>query len=693
MSLNSDIDRKTDKSVIIVEDDSISARMLESFLQKYGYRILAIATSGEEAVKKAGDLRPDIVLMDITLSGDYDGIQAASDIYREYDIPFLYLTAGGDDVTFERAKNSYPFGYLLKPYNYEMIFANIEVALHKHETEKKLRFSEKRNKDILSSIPDIMFNMKPDGEFIDQVDADIASMVWNDKVTSAALPYIKKTLKDNEMQTFDYSIMRNNEQRYFEVRLIPSSKERVLTLVRNITEKKKAELELDNYKKNLEILVEQRTKELMSANENLKKEEKEKVEYEQKANIFDFAIMQSPNIFVVVDKTGNIEYINSKFTEISGFSSDQVTGKKIEEPGNRIISEAGMWEMMIKNGSWQGELYNLDSKGEIYYLSAHVSGIKDEKGHITHYIIEASDITEKKKEKMELDKAMEIITRANVDITDKDVDWLEWKEKMMSRNMSRTDKSLFRNINNSFTQGAGFGSLISLFGMLSGSAEKHEERYLVDAGLYDLIMNNINIAQEAFKTFSNIDWIISNDIELQSVSFKEIYELLKASCRKIEGLANIKNQRIVISDFIKQYANVSVNLNKEYFYKAFNEILLNAMKFSKNKTFISVLLYVANKSITVTILSEPDKSDEGVLGIPPEYEKVVFEPFYRLTKYVFEQYKSLDFGVGLTMVEKIMAKHGGEIFANNVMDHSDLKREPQVKVNLTMTFPVAAIKK
>ena len=92
--------------------------------------------------------------------------------------------------------------------------------------------------------------------------------------------------------------------------------------------------------------------------------------------------------------------------------------------------------------------------------------------------------------------------------------------------------------------------------------------------------------------------------------------------------------------------------------------------------------------IAISMINEPEKSDEGIVGIPVEYGKVVFEPFYRLSKIVFEQYSTLDFGLGLTLIEKIVNKHGGEVYAENLIDHTDLKREPQTKVNLTITLPI-----
>jgi hypothetical protein len=87
------------------------------------------------------------------------------------------------------------------------------------------------------------------------------------------------------------------------------------------------------------------------------------------------------------------------------------------------------------------------------------------------------------------------------DAIDKEMDWQSWKEKMLNRNISRTDKSIFSNINNSFTQGAGFGTLITFMEMMAKSSEETDEKRIVDAQLFNEAMKNVKIAQDAFKIF------------------------------------------------------------------------------------------------------------------------------------------------------------------------------------------------
>jgi len=101
--------------MLIVEDESIVAQDLRYKLLAWGYQVAGIASSGEEAVRVAAELRPDLVLMDVRLPGRVDGIQAARAIGSRHNIPVIYLTAFSDDETLQRAKDSEPFGYITKP--------------------------------------------------------------------------------------------------------------------------------------------------------------------------------------------------------------------------------------------------------------------------------------------------------------------------------------------------------------------------------------------------------------------------------------------------------------------------------------------------------------------------------------------------------------------------------------------------
>lgn len=140
--------------ILVVEDEAIVAREIQDTLKSFGYAVPAVASTANEAVEKAAETHPDLVLMDIRLKGGTDGITAAEQIRARFDIPIVYVTAYADEKTLRRAKITEPYGYILKPFGRREIHSNIEMALHKHNIEKKLRQSERWLAATLESIGD-----------------------------------------------------------------------------------------------------------------------------------------------------------------------------------------------------------------------------------------------------------------------------------------------------------------------------------------------------------------------------------------------------------------------------------------------------------------------------------------------------------------------------------------------------------
>jgi two-component system, response regulator PdtaR len=124
--------------ILIVDDEAIIVMRLEERLSAMGYTVAGMAASGKEAVDKARELKPDIVLMDIVMPGKINGIEAAKTIAEELDIPVVFVTSYADDAIIEKAKNVRPYGYIVKPFNELEIKAAIEVALFRKATEQQL---------------------------------------------------------------------------------------------------------------------------------------------------------------------------------------------------------------------------------------------------------------------------------------------------------------------------------------------------------------------------------------------------------------------------------------------------------------------------------------------------------------------------------------------------------------------------
>ncbi len=142
----------TAPKVLVVEDESIVAFDIQNRLMKLGYLVPAIASSGQEAIAKAAEIQPDLVLMDIKLKGELDGIETVRQLQAKFDLPVVYLTAFADDITLQRAKITAPNGYLLKPFVERELQTTIEMALYKHKLEKQLKESQQWLDTTLHSI-------------------------------------------------------------------------------------------------------------------------------------------------------------------------------------------------------------------------------------------------------------------------------------------------------------------------------------------------------------------------------------------------------------------------------------------------------------------------------------------------------------------------------------------------------------
>jgi PAS domain S-box-containing protein len=149
--------------IMIVEDEGIIVSHIKMCMKNLGYTVSCVTATGEDAIQEAEWHRPDLVLMDIVLKGEMDGIDAANQIYSRYDIPIIYLTAYSSKSMLERAKKAAPFGYIIKPFEERDLHSNIEMALYKHNMEKKLKARESWLSTTLKSIGDAVIATDTNG--------------------------------------------------------------------------------------------------------------------------------------------------------------------------------------------------------------------------------------------------------------------------------------------------------------------------------------------------------------------------------------------------------------------------------------------------------------------------------------------------------------------------------------------------
>jgi PAS domain S-box-containing protein len=142
------------KKILIVEDEGVVALSLQAVLKKMGYMVTGMAYTGVEAIRLAAETTPDVILMDIHIKGDMDGIEATEKINEFADIPVIYLTAYADDETVKRALKTRSHSYLVKPYNPRELYSNIELAIYKRRLRDRVGTHRENIELALTKLPD-----------------------------------------------------------------------------------------------------------------------------------------------------------------------------------------------------------------------------------------------------------------------------------------------------------------------------------------------------------------------------------------------------------------------------------------------------------------------------------------------------------------------------------------------------------
>jgi CheY-like chemotaxis protein len=270
------------------------------------------------------------------------------------------------------------------------------------------------------------------------------------------------------------------------------------------------------------------------------------------------------------------------------------------------------------------------------------------------------------------------------------LDWVNWKERMSTEDNSKkaANQNLFESLQTSFSQGAGFGALISLLKIVSSSAIRDGSTYHIDSTLMDLINTNAEMAEKALSTFADIKKLIHSEPDLRILSCEDLHHEIKKILSEISSVFEVKKQYLKLNDIKNSLHNQSVSIDKSYFKFVIVELITNACKFSITKSDIVVITNIEYNNFTISIYNHPLENKDGTIGIPLQYENIIFEPFFRLTRNVYEEFKTLDFGLGLTKIETTLNKINAQIRIKNITDYTDMKGIPSQRVLCQISIPL-----
>jgi PAS domain S-box-containing protein len=344
----------SDALILIVEDDSLTALDIRNTLERIGYRVPDPVISGAEAVSKATELKPDLIIADISLRGELNGIDAVRQIQKTIDVPVIYLTAYSSPEMFRRALGTNLFGYLVKPVSMDDLHTTIETALQRGGLERKLRESEERYRTLFEESPEpiIIFNRVGFALNINPAYEQFTGYSREETIglNFTKLPVLlqqhmpeyleiyRNMMKGNKLHRMEIPVLhKNGKQLYVEIFISSLVKEQKLTafqiIARDITEQKHAIMELKASKNELkeanELLeqrVRERTKKLLNEIEERKKIELKLREGEEVAR----ALIDSPSEPVFLASTdGTVIDLNFELEKRLGLAKNEIIGRSM----------------------------------------------------------------------------------------------------------------------------------------------------------------------------------------------------------------------------------------------------------------------------------------------------------------------------------------------------------------------------
>jgi PAS domain S-box-containing protein len=223
--------------ILIVEDDPITVLHLRDMLLVRGYGVLGPASDGVQAIEAAISEHPDLILMDVIIEGEMDGIDAAMQIQTRLDVPVVYLTASTDDANLKRAQNTDPYGYLIKPVKDYDLYSAIETALTRHRLERKIKESEAFSSSLMSStpIPVIVVNLDSSIRYVNAAFEELTGFSSAEIVGKKppypwrALPAAgEDSLSPASLKKEEHYHMKSGEDFTVEVTTVPVSRDDVI---------------------------------------------------------------------------------------------------------------------------------------------------------------------------------------------------------------------------------------------------------------------------------------------------------------------------------------------------------------------------------------------------------------------------------------------------------------------------------
>ncbi len=376
--------------ILIVEDEQIVAKNIEKRLTAGGYEVVASASTGEEAIEKVQHLLPDIILMDIKLKGKMDGIETADFIRKHYQLPVIFLTSYTDEETFQRAKITEPFGFLIKPFDIKELNRSVEIAIYKNKIYKELLDTKLRFEIAIKAGKTGVWEFWP-----------TKKKYYGDKNLKSLYGYEEKELSD-DLEVWSTLVYKDDQ-------------EIMSRTFNNFLKSSKQEFKLEHriYKKDGSIgwvvdhglLFEAESNKplrLIGTTTDITERKEAEIELQKSEEKFRNVFESSGMGMIITSPDGQYTKVNQAFCEMIGYKEKEILKSNFRDfthPGDFEKSTELLRDMLKSEFSESGFLEKryLHKNGEVIWAITTISLIRDFEKKPLYFIAQIRDITKRKR--------------------------------------------------------------------------------------------------------------------------------------------------------------------------------------------------------------------------------------------------------------------------------------------------------
>ncbi|MGV3665250.1 MAG: hybrid sensor histidine kinase/response regulator [Leptospira bouyouniensis] len=270
------------------------------------------------------------------------------------------------------------------------------------------------------------------------------------------------------------------------------------------------------------------------------------------------------------------------------------------------------------------------------------------------------------------------------------LEWYSYKNTRIKKgdlNTNELHKNLFYGLRTSLAQGAGFGVLTQLIDLIKAMPKAENGGVILDLEILNILDENAIYSKKVLDRFAEIEDVIFDRVEIEEVSPIQLFNEIIKLKEEIQPLLQLKDQILLIPEYKGSNQNSKmIKWNAKYFKNILLELLLNAMRFSKNSSKIYFLFNFNSDGIYLSTINSYAEEEFSEKGISNDYLELIFEPFFRITKNIYEKHGSLDFGIGLSFVKQTIEKFGGTITALNLVDHTNDSKETKIEFKIFLPY-------